>query len=229
MNTDLYNSLTDLFNWITIPLWKWFNSTYNGPFGAPFTGSVLLGLIASTYPSQLSYHLSGIVFTSKEMTANRKWWTIPAVFLLAKLVVTYFLVFLSMRYENEVVLIFNYVIGWASPVYLLIGVLLLFISDRNIRISLITYISLVLAIFVDPKVIQLIQAFVPWIPKEPIIGWIMPFLYATAEFVPILIFSILAYGFNLDKFLFRNRHKQIIYYFYGLVLIVLAINQFFLW
>ncbi|WP_407270685.1 hypothetical protein [Radiobacillus sp. PE A8.2] len=232
MNVDLYNQLIGQFKLITEPLWELYGS-YNGYSGFPILGTILLGLIGSTYPSQIAYHLGAITYITSQMRYKSNWLDTVISFFMGKLAGVYLIIGIYLWSEGDWLEAFlNGIRNLSIPLYLLLSISFFKATNRTKSLSFYKgfLISFMLSLIMDPKVFSIINLFTPWILNESLfLGWILPFLYVFASFVPIFIFSILGYGFNLDIFLKKNSTKKQMHYFFGFALIILAFNQLFLY
>lgn len=243
MNVDLYKQMIDLFDFITNPLWELFNDTYYYSFqGAQLVGVTILGLIASTYPSQISYQLGTITYCTDQMVAKDKWWNIPLGLFIGKLVSVYLVVIINFWLNwDRIVSLLEEILKFGGPVYLMLGLSFLIIQFGRLRnvyllrkgissFYIAIMISFVLSLFVDPGTILIMDIFIPWIEREGfLLGLLIPFFFSFGSFIPILVINILAYGFHGDSLIRKSFSEKSIRYFFGLVLIVLAVNQFFLY
>lgn len=236
MNRDLYIQLIEQFKFITEPLWELYGS-YNGYLGSPLLGALFLGLITSTYPSQITYNLASITYITNQMVHKANWWKIVISFFFAKVLGVYLIARFIFGEQKDWINTFLEGIRYVSGfLYLLLGILfLLTVPRNNIRSKYMSFfkaflISLCLSVIIDPVALSILTMFIPWIANPNMfLGWSVPFFYTLATFIPIWIFSILSYGFKLDVFLRKNAAKKQIYYLFGFTLIILAFNQFFLY
>ncbi|WP_188453335.1 hypothetical protein [Virgibacillus oceani] len=236
MNVALYNQLIEQYSFITEPLWELYGS-YNGYSGLPLIGTILLGLIVSTYPSQITYHLGSITYIANQMAHKSNWWIIVISFFIGKVAGVYLIVSLHFWVEKDwVEKFFEGIRNLSGPLYFLLGILLLLSMVRNNgKTNHLSFykgllISFCLSLIIDPVALSILNMFIPWISSQNLfLGVVIPFVYVLAAFIPIWIFCILGYGFNLDIFLKKHSIKKHIYIFFGFALIVLAFNQFFLY
>ncbi|UOR12073.1 hypothetical protein [Halobacillus amylolyticus] len=243
MNISLFNQLVELFNFLTDPLWELYNS-HNGYEGEPFLGAVLLGVIVSTYPSQIAAHLGAVTYISSEMVHRINWWKTVIGFFTGKLVSVYLAVSLILWSESTwVTSFFENIRPLSVPVFLLLGISLLahIISFRKIakkkKVKIGNYpflkgglIGFVLSLFMDHGVINLLRLYTPWLANESVANsWFISFLFAFTSFVPVWIFSIMSYGFKLDTFLRKHSTRKSLKVFFGFSLIIIALNLFFLY
>lgn len=232
MNINLYNQLVEMFSFITEPLWELYG-LYNGYSGTPLLGTILLGLIASTYPGQIIFHLGATTYITSQMRYKSNWFTIIIGLLMGKMASVYLIIGTYFLIDEDWVEVYlEGIRNFSAPFYLLLGIA--FLNSINGMKHLTVYkgflIGFFLSLFMDLKVFSLMDLFTPWILDQPLfVGWILPFFYVLATFTPIFIFSVLSYGFKLDTLLRKNHQKKSVHYFFGITLIVLALNQFFLY
>ncbi|MDC3425767.1 hypothetical protein NC797_14765 [Aquibacillus sp. 3ASR75-11] len=242
MNAILYKQLVDFASFITDPLWGLYNSSYNGYFGAPLLGTILLGVIASVYPSQLAAHIGSIPFIAKQMMHRKDWWKMVTGLFLGKLIGVYLLTgFIIWLEGNKLEGIVEKVSMASAPFFLVLGVLFFQWSrllEKGIPINKPSQpilwkglaVGFVLSLFLDSGVYQIYTMYTPWIIDKSIFYvLIIPFLFAFATFFPLLIFSILGYGYKLDVFLKKKSGSKLVYIYFGFIYFFVALNLFLLY
>jgi hypothetical protein len=240
MNERLYNKMVDMSSFLTDPLWDVYNDAYNGYLGEPLLGVMMLGLIASTYPGQVASHIGSFPLIANQMISRDDWWKIVVGLFIGKLIGIYVITILILMDGFPINLVEK--LGIANvPFFLLLGGMFFnqvrrgrkrkveILEKKQFALWVGLIIGFILSLIIDPSVYELITIYIPWLTDESLFYTIViPFLFTLATFLPVLAFSVIGYGFNLDVRLKGKSDHKLIPYFFGFVYMFLALNQFLL-
>lgn len=219
----------------------------------PLIGALLLGIIGSLAPCQVSANLGAISYTMNRMAKGEKWYQEMLSFFLGKTLVYFLLgvlvIWVGKGLEVSTIPVFQVTKKLIGPFFLITG--LYFIGVIRIKgiftERLLKYRGLVekwsgnkqgfllgilLSLAFCPTMFLLFFGLlIPLVLNTSGYGVTLPFIFSLGTSIPILIVLGLIFGFGLDKSLSKNikqigRKVQIIS---GVIFILVGINDIFLY
>ncbi|OXB91794.1 hypothetical protein B9L23_10770 [Parageobacillus galactosidasius] len=217
---ELYNQFVDVF---LLNIHEFFWSHYHES-QTRILKTIYLGLLALFTPSQIYINILFICYLFKQFHQN--WIKELCYLVLGKTIGLFVMIFWATKFGDLWLLSFIQIIGKVVSAIVMVYILFLLFSFKFKMMSL--SLGFLTSFLFDP-IISAVSKFLPFYFYKSVNSFLMPILFSVTIVTPILIMSLLVYGFEIDQQLKDQRCFNYVRNWVSIVLVFLvSLNLFFI-
>jgi hypothetical protein len=217
---ELYNQFVDV---LLLNIHEFFWNHYHES-QAKILKTIYLGLLALFTPSQIYINILFICYLFKQFDQN--WIRELFYLLLGKMIGLFVMIFVATKFGDLWFLSFIQITGKVASTIIIVYILFLLFSFKFRMMSL--SLGFLTSFLFDP-IISAVSKFLPFYFYKSVNSFLMPILFSLTMVTPILIMSLLVYGFEIDQKLKDKRWFNHVRNWISIVLVFLVIlNLFFI-
>ena len=194
---ELYNQFVDV---LLLNIHEFFWSHYHES-QTRILKTIYLGLLALFTPSQIYINILFICYLFKQFDQN--WIRELFYLLLGKMIGLFVMIYVATKFGDLWFLSFIQITGKVASTIIIVYILCLLFSFKFRMMSL--SLGFTTSFLFDP-IFSAVSKFLPFYFYKSVNSFLMPILFSVTIVTPVLIMSLLVYGFEIDKQL-KNRRR----------------------